>query len=109
MQSIVLNKVLAGQMTGQEAAELLRLSLRHTRQLIAGYQQAGAPVLAHRNSKGGRDRAKELLSKSGIVVTHDLRMCRFVDWVIQIVDGQINRSTSDCKELETMANVEFPV
>jgi hypothetical protein len=53
MLSIVLNKVLAGQMTGQEAAELLELSLRHTRQLIAGYRQVGAPVLAHRNSKGG--------------------------------------------------------
>jgi len=79
MRSILLNKVLARQMTCQEAAELLGFSLCHTRQLIAGYQQAGAPVLAHRNSKGGRDRAKELLSKSGIVVTHDLHMCRFVD------------------------------
>ena len=46
---IVLNKVLEGQMTGQEAAEMLGLSLRHTRRLIAGYRQAGAPALAHGN------------------------------------------------------------
>lgn len=46
---IVLNKVLEGQMTGQEAAEMLGVSLRHTRRLIAGYRQAGAPALAHGN------------------------------------------------------------
>jgi hypothetical protein len=39
MRSIVLNKVSAGQMTGQGAAELLGLSLRYMRQLIAGYRQ----------------------------------------------------------------------
>ena len=46
---IVLNKVLEGQMTGQEAAEMLGVSLRHTRRLIASYRQAGAPALAHGN------------------------------------------------------------
>ena len=46
---IVLNKVLEGQMTGQEAAEMLGVSLRHTRRLIAGYRQAGAPALADGN------------------------------------------------------------
>ncbi len=45
--------------------------------------------------------------RAGIMVTHDLRLCRFVDRVIQIVDGQIIKSTSDCKEMETMANVEL--
>ncbi len=46
--------------------------------------------------------------RAGIMVTHDLRMCRFVDRVIQIVDGQIIQSTSDCSELEALANVELP-
>ena len=36
-------------MTGQEAAEMLGVSLRHTRRLIASYRQAGAPALAHGN------------------------------------------------------------
>jgi putative ABC transport system ATP-binding protein len=38
--------------------------------------------------------------RAGIMVTHDLRMCRFVDRIIQIVDGQIIQSTNDCNELE---------
>ena len=42
---IVLNKVLEGEMTGKEAAAMLGVSLRHTRRLIAGYRQAGAPAL----------------------------------------------------------------
>ena len=44
---LVLNEILAGRMTGQEAAEVLGLSLRHTRRLIAAYQKEGAAVLAH--------------------------------------------------------------
>lgn len=46
--------------------------------------------------------------RAGIMVTHDLRMCRFVDRVIQIVDGQIIQSTDDCNELEALANLEYP-
>jgi len=55
---IVLNRVLEGTMTGQEAADLLGVSLRHTRRLIAGYRQAGAPALAHGNR--GRPPANKL-------------------------------------------------
>jgi len=44
---LVLNELLAGRMTGQEAAEVLGLSLRHTRRLIAAYRREGAAVLAH--------------------------------------------------------------
>jgi len=46
--------------------------------------------------------------RAGIMVTHDLRLCRFVDRVIQIVDGQIIQSTDDCNELEALANLEYP-
>ncbi len=45
--------------------------------------------------------------RAGIMVTHDLRMCRFVDRIIQIVDGKLMRSTSDCSELEALANFEL--
>jgi hypothetical protein len=38
---MVLNEILAGRLTGQEAAEVLGLSLRHTRRLIAAYRQEG--------------------------------------------------------------------
>ncbi len=46
---LVLNEVIAGRLTGLEAATILRLSLRQTRRLLAGYRQAGAAGLAHGN------------------------------------------------------------
>ena len=55
---LVMNEVLAGRLTGQEAAEVLGLSLRHTRRLIAGYRRAGAAALAHGNR--GRPPANKL-------------------------------------------------
>ena len=45
----VLNEVNAGNMTGQQAADLLGLSLRHVRRLMARYRQQGAAALAHGN------------------------------------------------------------
>jgi len=55
---IVLNKVLQGSLTGKEAAEMLEVSLRHTRRLIAAYRHEGAPALAHGNR--GRPPANKL-------------------------------------------------
>jgi len=46
---LVLNEVIAGRMTGQEAAEMLTLTLRHARRLLARYRQEGAAALAHGN------------------------------------------------------------
>jgi len=45
----VLNEVIAGHMTGHQAAEILGLSLRHVRRLLAGYRHEGAAALAHGN------------------------------------------------------------
>ena len=42
-------------------------------------------------------------NRAGIMVTHDLRMCRFVDRVIQMVDGQINRVICDRAEIDELA------
>lgn len=46
---LVLNEVMAGRLTGWEAAEMLGLSLRHTRRLLAAYRREGAVALAHGN------------------------------------------------------------
>lgn len=46
---LVLNEVMAGRLTGQEAADMLGLSLRHTRRLLAAYRRDGAVALAHGN------------------------------------------------------------
>ena len=60
---LVLNEVLAGRMTGQEAAEMLGLSLRHTRRLMAAYRREGATALAHGNR--GRRAHNQLDPKVG--------------------------------------------
>jgi putative ABC transport system ATP-binding protein len=42
--------------------------------------------------------------RAGIMVTHDLRMCRYVDRVIQMVDGRVNRMIEDRGEIDALAD-----
>ena len=46
---LVMNEVVAGRMTGQQAAEMLGITLRHTRRILARYRREGAAALAHGN------------------------------------------------------------
>lgn len=46
--------------------------------------------------------------RAGIMVTHDLRMCVFVDRVIQMVDGRLARIISNRAEIEALANATKP-
>jgi transposase len=46
---LVLNEVLEGRVTGQQAAEMLGITLRHTRRLLASYRREGAAALVHGN------------------------------------------------------------
>jgi transposase len=46
---IVLNRVERGMMTTREAAQILDLSLRHVKRIIAAYRKEGATALAHGN------------------------------------------------------------
>jgi transposase len=55
---MVLNEVLAGRLTGQEAAEVLGVTVRHLRRLLAAYRRHGATALAHGNR--GRPPANKL-------------------------------------------------
>ena len=41
--------------------------------------------------------------RAGIMVTHDLRMCRYVDRVIQMVDGRISGIVDDRAEIDALA------
>jgi putative ABC transport system ATP-binding protein len=41
--------------------------------------------------------------KAGIMVTHDLRMCRYVDKVIQMMDGEVVRVITDPVEIADLA------
>jgi putative ABC transport system ATP-binding protein len=42
-------------------------------------------------------------NKAGIMVTHDLRMCRYVDKVIRMVDGQVVNVITDPVEISLLA------
>jgi putative ABC transport system ATP-binding protein len=42
-------------------------------------------------------------NRAGIMVTHDLRMCKYVDRVIQMMDGRINRIIADRREILRLA------
>lgn len=46
---MVLNQVVMGKIVGREAAEVLGLSLRHVRRLLAAYRKEGVQALAHSN------------------------------------------------------------
>jgi len=56
-------------------------------------------------------------NRAGIMVTHDLRMCHYVDKVVQMLDGRIERIIEDKAEIEALAgarlgpnlNLETPV
>ena len=45
----VLNSILAEHMTTEQAAEILGVSTRHTRRILAAYKEDGAAALAHGN------------------------------------------------------------
>lgn len=49
MRLMVLNGIEIGRTTGKEAAEMLALSLRHVRRILAAYRKEGAAALAHGN------------------------------------------------------------
>jgi putative ABC transport system ATP-binding protein len=41
--------------------------------------------------------------RAGVMVTHDLRMCRYVDRVIQMEDGRIHRIVAERSEIDELA------
>src|SRR2546425_3225162 len=48
-RAMILNRVQAGQLSVAEAAEVLDLSARHVRRMLAAYEKEGPAALAHRN------------------------------------------------------------
>ena len=44
--------------------------------------------------------------RAGIMVTHDLRMCRYVDRVLQMRDGQLVKTYETRKEIDALARGE---
>lgn len=47
---------------------------------------------------------------AGIMVTHDLRMCKYVDRVVQMVDGKISHVVSAQEDIDALAgSSEFDI
>lgn len=43
--------------------------------------------------------------RAGIMVTHDLRMCRYVDKVVRMMDGVVNQVLTDREEINALAEL----
>lgn len=44
---------------------------------------------------------------AGVMVTHDLRMCKYVDRVVQMRDGKVKRVIDDKQDIEAFANARM--
>jgi putative ABC transport system ATP-binding protein len=44
--------------------------------------------------------------RTGIIITHDLRLCRFVDRVIQMLDGQIVNQITDRAKIKALSHAD---
>ena len=120
----------------QRATELLtRLGLgdrlrNYPGQLSGGQQQrvAIARALIHEPSivladeptaSLGTERANQVVAtfadliheqkRAGIIVTHDLRMCRYVDKVIQMMDGKVSHVMTDRREIDALVNLSVAI
>ncbi|MEZ4728156.1 MAG: ABC transporter ATP-binding protein [Caldilineaceae bacterium] len=47
--------------------------------------------------------------RAGIMVTHDLRMCKYVDRVIRMMDGKINQVLTEREEINALANLHATI
>jgi putative ABC transport system ATP-binding protein len=119
-------------MTSQRAEELLvRLGLgdrmkNYPGQLSGGQQQrvAIARALIHEpqivladepTASLDTERANQVVAtfadliheqkRAGIMVTHDLRMCQYVDRVIRMKDGKIHQILTAREEINALANL----
>jgi putative ABC transport system ATP-binding protein len=45
-------------------------------------------------------------NRAGIMVTHDLRMCRYVDRVVRMQDGHISEIITDPAAIRALADIE---
>ena len=64
----VLNSLMTGHMTVEQAATLMGVSTRHTRRILAAYRQEGAAAIAHGNRGRGPANATPETVAADVVV-----------------------------------------
>ena len=94
----VITEVDAGRLTGRVAAELLGLSLRQTRRVIAAYRKEGAAGLAHGNrDKVSPRRVPDAVRKRILELARstyiDYNDCHFTEKLEEVHKIKVSRST----------------
>lgn len=94
----VLNLTISGKMSRKQAAEVMGISVRHTKRLVAGYRREGAAALAHGNR--GRKPAHALREDVREKVTELARskytgfnFSHFTELLEEREDTRLSRST----------------
>lgn len=47
--------------------------------------------------------------RAGVMVTHDLRMCKYVDRVIQMMDGRVSQILSDRRAIDALVSLNVAI
>jgi len=47
--------------------------------------------------------------RAGVMVTHDLRMCKYVDRVIQMMDGKVSQILAERRAIDALANLHVAI
>lgn len=106
-----LQKVVDQQMTASQAAELLGLSLRQVRRLVAQYRQQGAPSIAHGNrgrspSNQIKDDVRSKILELAENQYRDYNDCHFTEELAEKHGLQVSRSS--VRRIRRQANLKSP-
>ena len=107
----LLQKVVGQQMSASQAAELLGLSLRQVRRLVAQYRQQGAPGIAHGNrGKTPSNQIKEDVRSKILELAEnqyrDYNDCHFTEELAEKHGLQVSRSS--VRRIRRQANLKSP-
>ena len=107
----VLQKIVDQQMTASQASELLGLSLRQVRRLVAKYRQQGAPGIVHGNrGRTPSNQITEEVRKQILQLAEkqyrDYNDCHFTEELVEKYGLQVSRAS--VRRIRRQANLRSP-